>query len=64
MHYVGLLIVEAAIYVQQGIIFPYLRPFHGVIKSGKMRWVGHVARMGGRGEAQHSIGGGNFREID
>jgi hypothetical protein len=55
MHYVGLLIVEAAIYMQQGIIFfSYLRPFHRVIKSGKMRWDGHVARMGG-GERRNTI---------
>ena len=47
MHYVGILILEAAIYMQQGSFLSYLRPFHRVIKPGEMRWDGHVARMEG-----------------
>ena len=35
----------------------------GVIKSRKMRWVGHVARMG-RGEACTGVWWGNLRKRD
>jgi len=34
-----------------------------VIKSGRMRWAGHVARMG-RGEAYTEFWWGNLRERD
>jgi len=34
-----------------------------VIKSGRIRWVGHVARMG-RGEAYTGLWWGNLRERD
>jgi len=35
-----------------------------VIKSRIMRWVGHVARMGGAGEAHTGFWLGNLRERD
>jgi hypothetical protein len=35
-----------------------------VIKSRKIKWTGHVARMGGRGEAYTGFWWGNLRERD
>ena len=35
-----------------------------VIKSRRIRWVGHVARMGGEESCIQGFGGGNLRERD
>jgi len=37
------------------------RFYSGDIKSGRMRWAGHVARMRERGKNIWNLGGGNLR---